>query len=128
MTTERLNQNKGRDGQITTLLKEKEIERSRGEDMQIYRDTGMERKGSERGCASEDVGLNLHPEGLQALYLPAWRPKKEPRISNRGVDGLLDRDLQHVKQGPGVCVWQMGRTWQRSSLLRGQQGAGGCHL
>lgn len=96
--------------------------------MQIYRDTGRERKGSERGCASGDVGLHLHPEGLQALYPPALRPKKEPRISNRGIDGLLDRDLQYMKQGPRVCVQQMGRTWQQSSLLRGQQGEGGCHL
>jgi len=72
--------------------------------MQIYRDTGRERKGSERGCASGDVGPHLHPEGLQALYPPALRPKKEPRISNRGVDGLLDTGLQYVKQGPGVCV------------------------
>lgn len=72
--------------------------------MQIYRDTGRERKGSERGCASGDVGPHLHPEGLQALYPPALRPKKEPRISNRGVDGLLDRGLQYVKQGPGVCT------------------------
>ena len=58
--------------------------------MQIYRDTGRERKGSERGCASGDVGLHLHPEGLQALYPPALRPKKEPmKVESESVSCLV---------------------------------------
>ena len=44
---------------------------------------------------------------------PASRQKKESRVSNRDLSGLMDEG-KLLKQGPGVtphCVWQKtGRT------------------
>ena len=63
--------------------------------MQIYRDTRRERKGSERGCASGDVGPLPHPEGLQALYLPGFKTKE--RAQNQ-----QQRRRWSTGQGPSI--------------------------
>ena len=36
------------------------------------------------------LSVGLYPIGLQGLYCPASRWKKEPIISNRDISGLMD--------------------------------------
>ena len=65
--------------------------------------------------------LGCIPDIYKACTCPSLRPKKEPAVCNRNMDGLMKGDLTSLKQGSGAtphCVWQTaGRSWQWSLLL-----------
>ena len=59
---------------------------------------------------SQSAGL--HPTGS-----PDSRQKKQPSVSNRDIDGLMDGELTHHKQGLGVTPHPVQReAGQQSSL------------
>lgn len=65
------------------------------------------------------------PQVHKPCVCPASRPKKEPRVSDRYINGLMDReDLTCLEQGPGVTPhWvqpMLVRALNRSSLPRGK--------
>ena len=54
------------------------------------------------------LGFTL--QAYKACACPVSRLKKDPRVSDRDISGLMDEVLTHLKLGPGVTpchVWQM---------------------
>ena len=51
------------------------------------------------------------------LYKPCTyqssRPKRGPGVSNRDINGLMDRELTCLDQGPGVTPHRVRNTWQQ---------------
>lgn len=69
--------------------------------------------------------MGCTPQAYEACAGPALRSKKEPGVSDRDINGLMDiGDLTSLKPGPGVTPHHMhqmvGRAWRQSS-----QGWGG---
>ena len=56
----------------------------------------------QRYSLESSAGVGLYPAGLQGLCLPVSRPKKEPRVSGRDIDGLLD----------GGAYTSVARSWR----------------
>ena len=45
---------------------------------------------------SNIILLGCNPQAYKASACPASRPKKEPRVSNRDINGLMDKGILHV--------------------------------
>ena len=66
--------------------------------------------------------LGCTPKACKAYTCPDSRPKKEPRVSNRAINGLMDESSLYVQskvleQLPTTCSRrQAARTWQPSLL------------
>ena len=78
--------------------------------------------------------LGCTPQVYKAYTYPVLRPRKEPRVSNRDISGLMDggaymSEAKVLERHPTVCSGQgggmVGRTWWQSSLPGGR---GGCQL
>lgn len=68
--------------------------------------------------------VRLHPTALQVLWLPSLETEKEPRDSDRDINGLTDGRSYIPQAGPGE--YTCNRLWARhgSSLryLEGKEG------
>ena len=57
--------------------------------------------------------LGCTPQTYKPCTYQSSRPKRGPGVSNRDINGLMDRELTCLDQGPGVTPHRVRNTWQQ---------------